>query len=57
MSTLETYTRNLFKGIDIVLLAYSPDDVIIGGDLAAYADEIIDLGINKLGLTRGLSRL
>ena len=53
VSVLENYTRNLFKGIDIVLLAYSPDDVIIGGDLAAYAEDIIDLGINRLGLTQG----
>ncbi len=49
---LETYTRNLFKGIDIILLAYSPDDVIIGGDLANYAQDIIDLATGKLGLTQ-----
>jgi predicted NBD/HSP70 family sugar kinase len=51
VSALEIYVRNLFKGIEIVLLAYSPDVVIIGGELADYADEIIDLGKNKLGLT------
>lgn len=50
---MEKYTRYLFKGIDIILLAYSPDDVIIGGDLANFAGDVIDLGINKLELSRG----
>ena len=53
ISVLEQYARDLFKGIDIILLAYSPEEVIIGGDLAIYADTILDIGINKLGLTRG----
>lgn len=48
---LEKYTRDLFKGIDIILLAFSPEDVIIGGDLADYADDVIELGVHRLGLT------
>jgi len=53
VQALEKYTRDLFRGIDIILLAFSPEDVIIGGDLADFADEVIDLGTNRLNLTRG----
>ena len=53
VQVLEKYTQHLFKGLDIILLAFSPQEVIIGGDLAEFADDILDLGTQKLGLTQG----
>lgn len=47
---LEVYTRYLFKGIENILLSINPDFVIIGGDIGAYADIIIDLAKNELNL-------
>lgn len=50
---MEKYTRYLFRGIDIILLAFSPEDVIVGGELADFAEEVIELGTGRLGLTQG----
>jgi predicted NBD/HSP70 family sugar kinase len=49
---LEKYTIYLFKGIENILISINPDYVIIGGDLSKYADEIIKIGIEKLGITK-----
>jgi predicted NBD/HSP70 family sugar kinase len=49
---IERYVRYLFAGLDVVLLSVDPSVIIIGGDLGDYAKKLIDIGINKLGLTK-----
>lgn len=49
-SAIEEYTKYLFKGLESILLAVSPDEVVIGGEVGLKMNEIIDLGINKLHL-------
>lgn len=49
-SALETYTRCLFKGLEVILLALNPDEIVIGGDMAVHAPDIIAMGVEKLHL-------
>jgi predicted NBD/HSP70 family sugar kinase len=49
---LEKYTRDLFAESTLSCWL-QPEDVIIGGDLADFADDVIVLGINQLKLTQG----
>lgn len=49
---VDTYTRQLFHGIEIILLALSPDEVIVGGDLGAFTQKIIRLGTETLALNQ-----
>lgn len=51
-SAVETYTRYLFRGIEIILLALSPEEVIVGGDLGGFAADIIALGTETLRLNQ-----
>ncbi|MDF2655552.1 MAG: xylR1 [Bacillota bacterium] len=47
---IEEYVRYLFAGLDVILLSVDPSFIIIGGDLGAYMDRLIEIGINKLKL-------
>ncbi|NTV89831.1 MAG: ROK family transcriptional regulator [Clostridiales bacterium] len=49
---VEKYAGYLFMGIENILLALNPDEVIIGGELGAFSAEIIKVGVDKLGLNR-----
>ncbi len=49
---IERYVRYLFAGLDVILLSVDPSVIIIGGDLGDYAGKFIDIGVNKLGLTK-----
>jgi predicted NBD/HSP70 family sugar kinase len=51
---VERYTRYLFAGIENILLSVNPEYVIIGGDLGEYAQEVIDMGTEKLHLKEKL---
>lgn len=47
----ERYTRSLFRGLETILLALSPEEIIIGGDVAEMP-ELIRYGRDELGLCR-----
>lgn len=47
---IEEYVRHLFAGLDVILLSVDPSFIIIGGDIGAYMDRLIEIGIDKLKL-------
>jgi len=48
---LEKYAHYLFRGLENILLSVNPDYVIIGGDLGQYAQQIIEIAVEKLHFT------
>lgn len=48
---VDAYARSLFRGIEMVLLALGPDEVVVGGDLGGFMDDILRYGRDTLRLT------
>ncbi|MGI6257458.1 MAG: ROK family transcriptional regulator [Anaerovoracaceae bacterium] len=45
---LEIYTEYLFKGLESILLAVSPDEILIGGEPVDVLRQAVDLGVERL---------
>lgn len=52
VKAVEKYTYYLFRGIEIILLALSPEEIIVGGDLGDFTQEIIRLGTGPMQLNK-----
>jgi len=52
IQTVEKYTHFLFWGIETILLTLSPDEVIIGGELGRFMEDIIRCGRDKLKINQ-----
>ncbi len=48
---IEEYVHYLFSGLEAILLTIDPYCIIIGGDLGAYTQKLIDIGTKKLKLS------
>jgi len=51
LEAVRRYARYLFRGIETILLSFSPDEVIIGGDLGELMGDIVSYGVNDLQLS------
>lgn len=49
-AAIRKYCLYLFRGIETILLSFSPDEIIIGGDLGDLMRDIVSYGINELKL-------